>query len=161
MQKSEFSYKIQNMITDYEDTLKGYEKSLERAGELKKALEDYTKNTINKTFFDKYFLTKGEYRDFHEFSISDKQYNIGSHTFEIYLNGYEKLEINNRDRIHILEKLNEKIEFLKGWKDSATKKLENILATDEKAIEADIKAVYEKHGKPYAFKTILDTLYFS
>lgn len=156
--KKIMSYKVQNRLTETQEIIKTYCKTLERAEELKKALEDYTKNNINKTFFDKYFLIKGEYRDFHAFNISEKQYKFsGSHNFEIYLEGHIKIEIDNRERVHILEKTNETIELVKTWLLNAQKREMDILNMDEEAIHAELLAIYEKHGKPDAFRLVLES----
>jgi hypothetical protein len=142
-----------------------YNKSIDKAFILLNALEDYDKNTINKTFFEKYFARKYKEGDYipKENKVGDiirdwkgnitTDYNLqnatdtwNKYSHRVYLYDQNQVEVDNRDRQHMIERTKETIQNLKDWRDSAIVKRDFYRDFDLKAFKQDIKSLLEKYG---------------
>ena len=155
-------------------TIADYKTMLSKAEELEKALADYDKNIINKTFFEKYFteLFTEEYKTWSDYKLgepiirngvkrttfffSDKPYKWADYSKRIWLFRQEYIEVKATDKATVRRATAEKIETLKIWLDNATKHLEEVQATDEETIKREIIAIYNKY-KPSLWSEILNS----
>jgi hypothetical protein len=139
--------KLQELTKQSEE----YAKGIEAGQKLLTALEDYKGNTINKTFFEKYFSSRytEEWRElpagvkigdirkdwkgnaYTDFKLSEPRYSFQK-GFYMDLAGNNKVEdIESRERKYIIDKVFEKVSLMKEWKGQTDKKIEKYNSFDE------------------------------
>ena len=148
-------------IKQLTERLAGYNKIITRLNTLIVALSDYDKKTINKTFFDKYFIDKDGRKDwkgriYTDFHFTDKAYEWQKYAKRIYLDKSEYLEVDDTTKQTVLKQALEKSASVYAWIESAKKELENTQNTDEEQLIKDLQAVYFKHNKPSLWGDILN-----
>jgi len=154
----------QDRVNELQEYLAQNKKALERLTSLKTALEDYTKDTINKTFFEKYFATGekdylGKLRTTFYLDKSEKPWDDFTH--KIYIGGYSyDLELKSTKRLDILGVTNAKIEQVNSWINQANEQISKLSAFDEDALIDELKQLYAKHGKPEHWHKILERVRF-
>ena len=163
------NFNLDNKIKEKQEYIEKYNEAIKNGFELLEALEDYDKATINKTFFEKYFILKddkGEARKdwkgvlYTKFKLSEQEYSWKK-GYTIHLAGYEKVDdIENRDRLHIIERTKDKIQCLKNWRDNAIVERDLYKNLDIDAFIKDIKSVYDKYGVMEEYTTIHDMIKF-
>lgn len=157
---------MQKKIEQEELYIKEYNDAIVRGYKLLDALEDYTKDTINKTFFEKYFTSKytsewkelpqgvkvGDVRKdwkgkiYTEFSLSDSQFSFQK-PFRIFLANSQYIEdIENRNRSHIIEKTKEKIDLLKSWRDNCIVKRDKYKNFKVEEFKKDYKKLVDAYN---------------
>lgn len=146
---------MKDKIEQYTNNIKDYNHGIERAFILLEALEDYEKNNINKTFFEKYFTMlnedgtpKKDYKGniYTSFRFSDSQYSFEQGK-KIFLNVHNSIErIEDTSRLAVIEKTKEYIDLLKTWRDSAIVKRDKYKNFDINAFKADYKKLLEKYN---------------
>lgn len=137
-----------------------YKKSaLEAIGKLERlitALKKHDGKLIDQRFFNTHFKISNEYRDYTEFSLAKPVYNFDRYAYRVYLNNNYHLELDNRERDHVLQsaiKMSRELQDrILGYED----KIKSLSGLDEEAIVSDLIAVYKKHGKPDIWRKILE-----
>jgi len=108
-------------------------------------LNQYKNNTINKTFFDKFYKESKNLRCYHTQIISKKDY------YDKYLYYYQThttFDIKSRNKQEILDKAKDTLIIRNDMLDRFKKQLEKLEKLDGVQLQKDILAVYHKHDKP-------------
>lgn len=143
-------------IKKYEDYIKDTQATLDNLKELREKLNGYDKKIIDKRFFIEFFTVSNEYREWTKYSISKPRYDWSKHTNELYIDRNCTLELNGRDKQHILAVIEAEGAKRENWLKGYQEELAKLEGLDEQAIIDDILAVFEKHGKPKQWQKILD-----
>jgi hypothetical protein len=123
--------------------------------ELLEKLEEYNGKTINKSFFEKYFTftnEKGEISKNYQdelntsFRISKSDYSFSKNQFNIYLHRHNRIELENRDRIHIIERTKEQIQSLQNWRDKVITERDFYKNFDLWQFKTDLKDLLTKYN---------------
>lgn len=147
-----------------------YTKQLARANELLSALQGYSKQTINKTFFVHYFTSHDENGEIRKdwkgniitsFSFSDKQWEWSSYYKRIYLADSEYIEVNDTSTSEVIRATKEKKELIENWLANNKKSIEKLEKLDEQKILAELRAIKDKYDCSEFWYELLDQVKYN
>ena len=160
---------MKGKIIELQQEQEKYTKAHARAKTLLNALNKYDKKAINKTFFEKFFLVLDENgnakqwggKNHTEFSLHKGYYSHNEHLFEIYLEQGESItDIESRERTHIIEKTEEKLENLSNWIKATEKKIEFYSTFNLDELKEELTELLKKHEALEYWYTIHDRVRF-
>lgn len=145
-------------IHEIEDTISRNTKAIEILHKLKNALEMWDRKNIDKTFFERFFLKKGENDTrWTALYLSKPQYSFQTFAHRIFITPGIELELESRETVHVLEKTEEMIERLNSWINEEKQELTKTEDLDEKALVKELIALYKKYNKPRIWQEVLDS----
>lgn len=124
--------------------------------ELAEALRKHQGKNVDKRFFEEHFLLKNEYRDWTKYRLSLPDFSWSAHKYELRVSKDCKLNLLTRETKHILEEVEKQTEIEKARIVRYAEEIEALKGIDEDALIADLRALYQKHGKPETWGKILD-----
>jgi len=146
-------------IEDVKGYIDNYSLAIASCDELLKALNDYQKNIINKTFFEKYFLIKGEYKNYTKYSLSAPQYNFQEGK-RIYLGKDKEIIINSNKKLDIIAIIKEEREKFLAWQAQSEQELSGYQEFDEQAFYTDLKKLYTKYNSPKNWRDLMENSFY-
>lgn len=136
-----------------------YIKSLKSLDELQEKLDSYSGKLINKTFYKAvgWFRPKDDehYYEGYTYGIHSATYSF-ERDYYIYLEGKHKLEVDSRDRLHIIERIKEEREKLEKWLTESVESEKKLKKFDEKKFFDDVKVLFDKYNQPEHWTALLD-----
>lgn len=149
------------LITSAKERVENYKIVLAQLDELANALKKWDKKTIDKRFFEKFFAYPAEDQKYSDkirthFSLWTSDKSWGS-PYVIYLRN-EKVEIENRDTLHIKDKIADKIALITQWREKSIEEIAQLEKADEDIITEKIVKVFKSSGCPVQlWRKILDS----
>lgn len=146
-------------ITSEEDRITRYEQAIGSLEELDEALAKHEGKIVNKNFFIEHF-SLGE-KDYHgnertKYAIYPSSNSYDRYSHYIHVGQHGRLELQNRETAHIRSRIKEEWLKNKTWIKEAKNRIDDLKAFDEKALRADLLALWKKHNKPALWREILE-----
>lgn len=168
---------MENKIKEQENYIEKYNKAIERGEMLLAGLETYEKNIINKTFFEKFFMSRYTKQDiinldnsehkegdiikdwkgnpYTDFKLSEPQFDWIKGK-RIYLNGDEYIEdILTNKKEEVIKKTKDKLFSLCNWRNDCIKRRDNLKGFDLE----NFKKAYSKLLSEYNGENISSEVY--
>lgn len=150
---------------DLTNTIEQYSFFIGNLEEIEKALIDYKSETINITFFKKYFNETHDGRDYQKYHIRANDWEWSKDKFKISIGYYrggrssyaETVDVENRNRAHILERVQTKKAGYLQTLEAKKKELEKLASFDESALVADLLALYKKYDNETMWRKVLES----